>query len=466
MAAHVTAVSSSPKQWFQRKGSREEKNQQHVDETMSQLRSLRYHGYSAKPWEDAQGNIVWPWIRIKLAAVVFSQTFEMAMGALILGNLVLIMYETDEDAKCYPDYAEDFGLCPFRSDHVLWVQITNLVVLLLYSLECMVRIYVERTLFFCNRWNQIDFIIVGFGWLDFALADTLSISLLRMSRLIRVARAVRLLISIPEFYLLINGLYSSIKAILFGALLLVSVIVIWAVVSVQLLHPITSRQSYPMCQRCPTGFSTVFNAGLTLFQQLVAGDSWGQINIPLVETAPLTMFLLFAMMMTISLGLMNLILAVIVERAAEARENDHEEKIKQKQNQRARSMEDLAKLCASMDIDSNGLISLAEMKKGYDEVDEFAKLMQVMDMKKEDMETVFNVMADSVTDEVSYLDFCKSLSSFVKRDPIIMQSLVKFSVMEVRKILREEVLTVLDEHTDMLRELLPQRPQREGCNVP
>ena len=61
------------------------------------------------------------------------------------------------------------------------------------------------------------------------------------------------------------------------------------------------------------------------------------------------------------------------------------------------------------------------------------------------METVFNVMADSVTDEVSYLDFCKSLSSFVKRDPIIMQSLVKFSVMEVRKILREEVLTVLDE---------------------
>ena len=38
-----------------------------------------------------------------------------------------------------------------------------------------------------------------------------------------------------------------------------------------------------------------------------------------------------------------------------------------------------------MDIDSNGLISLAEMKKGYDEVDEFAKLMQVMDMKKEDL---------------------------------------------------------------------------------
>ena len=140
------------------------------------------------------------------------------------------------------------------------------------------RIYVERTLFFCNRWNQIDFIIVGFGWLDFALADTLSISLLRMSRLIRVARAVRLLISIPEFYLLINGLYSSIKAILFGALLLVSVIVIWAVVSVQLLHPITSRQSYPMCQRWMLGLKVVCQKIPEPYDKdsLFHAQSWGR----------------------------------------------------------------------------------------------------------------------------------------------------------------------------------------------
>ena len=146
---------------------------------------------------------------------------------------------------------------------------------------------------------------------------------------------------------------------------------------------------------------------------------------------------------------------MIVERAAEARENDHEEKIKQKENQRARSMEDLARLCATMDVNNNGLISLIEMQEGYDDVDEFAKLMQVMDMKREDMETVFNVMADSDTQEVSYLDFCQSISSFFKRDPVIMQSLIKFSVMEVRKILQEDVLMVLQEHTAMLQALLP-----------
>jgi len=433
------------------------KNQHHLDDTMTQLRSLRYHGYSAKPWEDAQGNVIWPWIRIQLAKLVFSQAFEMVMGALILGNLILIWYETDVDATCFPEYASDFTSCPTRSDTVGWIPALNLAILLLYSLECLVRLFAEQCLFWWNRWNLTDFVIVLSGWLDFIFADVLSVNLLRMSRLIRVSRAVRLLISIPEFYLLINGLYSSIKAILFGALLLVAMIVVWAVIAVQLLHPITStlEKYYLHCERCPRGFSTVFQAGLTLFQQLVAGDSWGTINLQLVEEAPWTMIILFGMMMTITLGLLNLILAVIVERAAEARENDHEEKIKQKENQRARSMEDLARLCATMDVNNNGLISLVEMQEGYDDVDEFAKLMQVMDMKREDMETVFNVMADNVSQEVSYLDFCQSISSFFKRDPVIMQSLIKFSVMEVRKILQEEVLLVLQEHTAILQKLLP-----------
>jgi hypothetical protein len=38
----------------------------------------------------------------------------------------------------------------------------------------------------------------------------------------------------------------------------------------------------------------------------VAGDSWGETSIPLAIHQPWTMFILFAIMMTISLGCMNL----------------------------------------------------------------------------------------------------------------------------------------------------------------
>ena len=77
----------------------------------------------------------------------------------------------------------------------------------------------------------------------------------------------------------------------------------------ELLHPIASRLTFDGCDRCAAGFETIFAAALTLFQQIVAGDNWGQISIPVVEEEPLTAILLFSMLITISLGMLNLILA-------------------------------------------------------------------------------------------------------------------------------------------------------------
>ncbi|CAJ1362216.1 unnamed protein product [Effrenium voratum] len=343
------------------------------------------------------------------------------MGLIIVSNLVLIMYEANQDARCYPEYFGRFHQCPHRSDAEPLLVAFNIILLAIYSIECLLRAYVERGTYICNKWNIIDLFTVVSGWLGLLVADFISVTLLRMFRLVRVVRAVRVLISVPEFYLLITGLYSSIKAIIFGALMLISMLIFWAVISVELLHPIASRLSFGQCARCPQSFDSIFSASVTLFQQIVAGDNWGQ---------------------------------VIVERAAEARENDHEAKIKKKQAERARSMEDLASLCASMDVNNNGLISLEEMLKGYDEVEEFKKLMEAMDLKRDDMAMGFNVLDSESTQEVPYLEFCQHLGSFFKRDPVIMHSLVKYSVMELRKVVEQDVVRLLQEQSEMLKSLL------------
>ena len=123
---------------------------------------------------------------------------------------------------------------------------------------------------------------------------------------------------------------------------------------------------------------------------------------------------------------------VIVERAAEARENDHAKKVQQKEAERSRSMEDLVLLCAGMDINANGMISYQELLKGYDRVNDFQKLMDVMDITRNDLESIFYVLDEDGSGEVSYLEFCSSLGTFFKREPIIMHSLVRYSVMEIR----------------------------------
>lgn len=423
------------------------KNAEHLESTLQGLKSLRYQSFvDLKPWLDEDGKVIWSPLRIQLARLVFSQAFETTMGFVIVSNLILIMIEADRDAMCYPDFADRFDECPDRSSLSPWISNLNLILLLTYSLECGIRFFVERSHYWYNAWNMIDLVTVVAGWLSNALA-VVNLNLLRLARLVRVVRAVRVFISIPEFYLLMTGLYSSTKAILFGSLMLVSVILFWAVLAVELFNPITSRLEFPSsCDRCSRGFGSVASAGLTFFQQIVAGDSWGTISVPLIEKAPWTGPILFLVIISISLGVMNLILAVIVERATEARDNDHDQRIKKKEAERSKSMVDLAVLCANMDKNSNGLVSLEEMVSGYDQLDSFRKLMKQMDIKRDEMQTIFNVLDSDNSGEVSYLEFCSNLGGFQKRDPVIMHSIVHCAVMEVRKLIKDEVLEAMHKH--------------------
>ncbi|CAJ1386978.1 unnamed protein product [Effrenium voratum] len=424
----------------------------HLQTTLAAIsKSRRYTHYKRKPWMDEDGNLVWSPSRIMVAKVVFSQTFETCMGLIICFNLGIIVYEADMDATCHPAYTANYSECPQRADAIPFVGEINIMLLVIYSIECAIRFFVERGDFLCNAWNLVDLLTVVLGWSSMALS-MLNFSLLRLARLVRVLRAARVFISVPEFYLLVSGLYSSMKAILFGSLILVSVIGFWAVIAVEMLHPIVASIQFTSCERCHGGFRSVLAASVTLFQQIVAGDSWGEISVPLIETAPETTPILFAIMVTVSLGVMNLILAVIVERATEARENDHDRKLKKKEVERSKNMTDFAVLCHDMDKDGSGSLSLDEMLKGYDENESFSKLMGVMDIHRDDMQTIFRVLDTDWSGEVSYLEFCQHLAGFFERDPTILQSLLKYSILEVRKMISVDVQGTLREHTKMLRE--------------
>mmetsp|Transcript_19798 Transcript_19798/g.46198 ORF Transcript_19798/g.46198 Transcript_19798/m.46198 type:complete len:650 (-) Transcript_19798:195-2144(-) len=436
------------------------KSKDHLDKTLASIEeSVRYQAQGGKkPWVDDDGHVFWSRQRIQVAKIMFSQSFETIMGLIIVTNLVFIMIEVDQDATCQPDFAGSlYSECPTRSDSVAWLRVVSMMLLVTYSVECLVRFYVERLKFFCNTWNMIDLVTVLLGWTSTLLAGTANFNLLRLSRLVRVIRAARVFISVPELYLLISGLYSSIKAIIFGSLMLGGVILVWAVISVEVIHPVavnTNTTIFPSdCTRCPDGFKSVMASSLTLFQQIVAGDSWGTISIPVIEAAPFTAPLFFAIMMTVSLGVMNLILAVIVERAAEARSNDQERKLKKMQQDRAKNMFDLAILCASMDADGSGALSLEEMLTGYDDdVGEFRKLMQVMDIQRDDVASIFEVLDTDSSGEVSYLEFCQHLGSFFERDPNVMNALVKYSILELKKVLKSEISEVVRENNMMLWE--------------
>lgn len=244
------------------------------------------------------GEMLWSSSRICVAKLIASQSFETFMGVVIFANLIFTIVETDAMAACYPDYAQQPELCPhgagsrFAVGHIVFQSI--------YTMECILRAFAERSDYLWNKWNQVDLWTTILGWLGVALSSSVYLNLLRVLRVIRLIRVGRLVISVPEFYILLSGLTTSIKPILFGSFMLVSVILVWSIIVVEVLHPITSELTFANCPSCSAGFNGVYAACLTIFAQVVAGDSWGLISIPLAKAEPWTVPILFFIMMTVS----------------------------------------------------------------------------------------------------------------------------------------------------------------------
>jgi len=69
--------------------------------------------------------------------------------------------------------------------------------------------------------------------------------------------------------------------------------VLWSIVMVEFVHPVSSSLDFGDCERCSRGFDSVRASTLTLFQTLVASDAWGQVAIPVIEHYPPTFIFFF-----------------------------------------------------------------------------------------------------------------------------------------------------------------------------
>jgi len=251
--------------------------------------------------------------------------------------------------------------------------------------------------------------------------------------------------------LLLTGLLSAAKAIFWGGLMMFGMLLLWAILMVEFVHPVSSIIDYGDCERCSRGFDTVMSGVLTLFQQIVVGDSWGNISIPVIEHAPWTGTLIVTATMTVSLGITNLILSVIVEQATDARERDVEEKLKQKKQEQEGQRKLLLKICERMDDDQSGTLDVKELLAGYDQHEEFRNTLHMMDIQRDELKAVFKVLDRDGSGDVDYAEFCDQLNQIRSRDTRTMLTFLKLAVHEVKEELEGFTQNAGKELSDMAR---------------
>merc|ERR1719272_2254632 len=112
------------------------------------------------------------------------------MMLVIVFNLVLIVFQTDKEALCFPLFEDRPQDCPTHGDNISWLRNVNLALVVFYTLEATIKIYAARRSYFEQVGNILDFLICVLSILAELLDGLIPVSWLRVFRLWRLVRVM------------------------------------------------------------------------------------------------------------------------------------------------------------------------------------------------------------------------------------------------------------------------------------
>jgi len=352
------------------------------------------------------------WIRLQ--AVLQSYWLANFMAALILIDAYCTMVDIDATAsRTTPPQ-----IFAFISDFCLVV----------YTLEV-------TALTACFGWRMflsdgmmiLDVVIVGCGWAEkliSSLADGalgFRTAVLRALRLVRIFRLMRLLKRIRplrELHKLVMMMATCFRALLWSFLLCFVVMTVWAMLMVEVVNPHVQEMHrdpnldvfndcHPQCTRA---VSSVMYANLLLFKTVIAGDSWGEIAVPVIQEHPATAVIFIGSSLTLVFGVLNLIVAVVVDTFADARLNDVQNLAEEMEDEIEHDRKALGKLFARIDKDGSGQLSLQELIEGARHDSGFQSRLRVMDIDEQDLEQLFHMIDIDQSGTIEVAEFIGPLS--------------------------------------------------------
>jgi len=327
---------------------------------------------------------------------------EWVLALIIVTNMCFIIVEADHAGQC-----ESEGLSGKQCPQVLLHTVMNHVFLGLYTVESLARLFAYGRSFFADPWNPFDLVIVLSGYTDMMLrsllenSDLSTLRMLRIFRIARLARTIKILRHMPELQALISGFKSAIWAMFCGFFFILFLLLMSAIMTVELVHPVNIECDTDAW--CNEAFLNVMKTVLYFFQTLIAGDSWGLCAVPLAKLNPWTLLLFALVLVMVQLGFLNVTSAVIVEKAAEAREND-------KADNTQAAITRLQRIAMHMDTSNDGTITKQEFIEGVANDSEFQQLLRVLDIDEDDVLSLFDLMDSDHSGDLSIAEFVTTIA--------------------------------------------------------
>ena len=220
----------------------------------------------------------------KLLNLIESNLFTFGITALILVNAITLGLETDQSIT-----ARYGGL-------LRWI---DRIILVLFSIELLLKFYVYRFRFFRSGWNLFDLAIVAIAWAPTSGALT-------VLRALRILRVLRLISVVPQLRRVVSAIGHSIPGMVSVVGVLGLIFYVASVLATKLFgtYPDPNMQEW---------FGSIGASAYTLFQ-IMTLESWSMgVVRPTMELFPWAWSFFIPFIIITSFAVLNFFIGIIVD---------------------------------------------------------------------------------------------------------------------------------------------------------
>lgn len=312
--------------------------------------------------------------------------FEVYHGLVICANCISIGYIVDHD--------EVQGTLP--------IFVIEQYFTFTFFTELLMRTLCKGWMFPLLKENHLDVFLVSLSVLNTWILGPAGVdpgmlkkmSVLRILRLVRLARSLRFRPEFHDMWQLMRGLVESAATLFWCYIMIGCVLYFFAIVGVSTIGKAErlSEEGTEHGAVAQEYFGSLMLTMMTLFQVMTV-DSWTGVMRPMMDVQPMVV-VFFVFFISVSVFILtNLIIAVIVENAFDSAKEDQQELAKELELQREQELEELSAIFHTMDLDGSGMVDKDEVAQAM-QIRHVRMKLRILDVNLEDMSALWEILDD------------------------------------------------------------------------
>jgi len=209
---------------------------------------------------------------------------------------------------------------------------------------------------------------------------------------LRLIRMVKLVRALQGVYVMALAMWHAMKAMCFICSVMVFGVLLYAIVATNMIGRSSAFDGVRIYDdTVDERFGTVFRSMYSLLE-LMTLEGWDQVARPLVETQPLTIIFIGSFIVIFTFGMLNMIVALVVEKTME--QTRHLSELRELQtNQKMRlELSQVIGLFHSADDNSDGGLSFSELSHALEKNVVVRRHLRNMGVPVENAKELFNVL--------------------------------------------------------------------------